>query len=123
MSGEKLDYQVDKVDKKFHTSLIPRIIDLEDIERDTYKYVWDMKFRYHHPYGPPSDIPDTPFTMNYTGVTLNGKPHGMGKLSFNQVEPGETCRNVHGFIKFTFYGQFYKGEIQGGPALLKKVDG
>jgi hypothetical protein len=39
-----------------------------------------MTYIYKHPYGPPQGAKDIIFKMCYTGVTPNGKPHGMGIL-------------------------------------------
>jgi hypothetical protein len=98
---------------------IPKIIPLDSIERTTYKFVENMKFKYIHPYGPPQGVTDQIFTMHYTGVTLNGRPHGMGILELKDPErEDESRRYFTSYLKFKFYGQFIDGEITGGPALL-----
>ena len=75
------EYQQDK----FHIQKIPKILPLEEVERETYKFVEKMKLRFSHPYGPSNYIPDTvKFPMQYTGVTLNGLPHGMDILELRE---------------------------------------
>jgi hypothetical protein len=79
-----------------------------------------MQFEYFHPFGPPLGVKDQIYTMFYTGITLNEKPHGMGLLELRSLSIGDKgFDNFYKGLKFKFYGQFVNGEIQGGPALMQ----
>ena len=86
VTSDHLSYDSAYRDFDYHLQRIPKILPIDVIERDTYRFVENHPFRYPHPYGPPNDIPDTLlFPMFYTGIMLHDKPHGMGILELKDV--------------------------------------
>jgi hypothetical protein len=58
--------------------------------------------------------------MNYTGILLHDKPHGMGILELKDVPRDDPSYGQYrAFYRFKLYGQFVNGELHGGPTLLQ----
>lgn len=117
--------------ERFKLHVLTKIIPLDEVKRDTYKFEHDLTIRIMHPYFTQYSIENgnKEFKCKYKGVTLNGKPHGMGKLelkmrededdsdeeeSGNRSEQSEYDDNLY----FKLYGHFVDGQLHGGPALI-----
>ena len=77
-----------------------------------------MKVQIYHPYRVES-IQHQRAKINcvFEGPTMNGKPHGLGYLSYTE---GNNDKDVY---SFTGIGLMDEGELHGGPALFTRGDG
>lgn len=68
--------------KHFKLYALPKVIPLRDIERDTYKFEFGLGIKCIHPYFTQYSIENDnkEFKCKYRGMSLNGKPHGLGRL-------------------------------------------
>lgn len=99
---------------------------MDEIERGTYKFEMELPIKMTHPMEASMNIEPKGriFKCKYQGVTLDGEPHGFGIVSLSNKEDEEeehqsdSEEEVDSVYHFVLYANFYKGYIQGGPALI-----
>ena len=98
----------------------PKIVPLGQIKRSTYKYK-RVQVQIIHPYRVMSyesaQHQRVKITCTYEGPTVDGKPQGLGFISYTEG------KNPNDVYSFNGVGLMLEGELHGGPSLFVRGDG